>query len=423
MGEQDNIFATEAIRRGFVTMSTLDEAKALQKKFAELGVQESLAEVMVKRNYLTREQADSIAAAGKGGGKFTIPGYKITAKIGSGGMGTVYRATQLSIDRSVAIKILSSKVNQDMQSAERFTREARNLARLNHVNIVTAIDAGKIGNVLYYVMEYVEGESLGDVLKRRGKLPEQEALHIAIQVTRALDHANGHGIIHRDIKPDNILMTRDGIAKVTDLGLAKSQGEDASLTQTGIAVGTPNYISPEQARGERDLDTRSDIYSLGATLYHMVAGTTPFKGSSAMEVVTKHLTEQMPSPKQSNQLLSDGICAIVGKMMEKTRERRYQDQKQLLGDLELAMDGKMPRLAKLLPVRQTSVRPGTAVKASRPGAGSMTRATRRAALPMEQPKKSPLLPIALAAGGAVLLGIIVAVAMSGGGAPVARRGG
>ncbi|MFH0982953.1 MAG: protein kinase [Planctomycetota bacterium] len=283
-----------------------------------------------------------------------IPGYELMKKLGEGGMAATYLARQTSMDRLVAIKIMRKSLARDASFISRFEREAKLAGSLNHVNIVGVHDVGEGGGFHYLTMEYVEGRSLQAMLDESGALEEGFALHLAMQVARALGFAHKAGIIHRDIKPDNILVTGKGIAKLCDFGLARSTGAETRMTQTGVMMGTPHYVSPEQARGEKDLDIRTDIYSLGATLYHLVTGQTPFQGSSAAVVMTKHLTEQVPWPADVNPTVSENCCRLVERMMAKEREDRYQDSAELLRDMERVIDGKAPE-SVVLEVGRSSI--------------------------------------------------------------------
>ncbi|MBZ0090269.1 MAG: serine/threonine protein kinase, partial [Thermoanaerobaculia bacterium] len=206
-------------------------------------------------------------------------GYEILGELGAGGMGRVLRARDLALDRVVAIKVLASELSRDTAFVQRFQREARAVASLSHPNIVQIFAVGNLDGVHYLAMEYLDGQSLGRYLKN-GHWPEADAILIARQVCQALQVAHAAGIVHRDVKPDNLILTRRGEVKVVDLGIAKRVDEDQSMTQSGSAVGTPHYISPEQVQGRRDIDGRADIYSLGATLYHLATGHTPYTGSS-----------------------------------------------------------------------------------------------------------------------------------------------
>jgi serine/threonine-protein kinase len=349
MAEQhENLhFGAIAIKLGFTTLEKVDECLRLQEKMKELGVApKKLGEIMLAKGYVTDGQVKEIFKyQGMKGGHTSIQGYKILTKIGQGAMGSIYKALQISMDRVVAIKCLASKYSQNDKFRERFLREARAVARLNHPNIIQGIDVGDSNGVHYFAMEYIDGPTVGELLKRGGALDEKRAVNIVTQISRALQHAFNHGIIHRDIKPDNIMLTREGVAKLCDLGLAKLQTKedgDASGTRPGASMGTPYYIAPEQARGEQNVDTRADIYSLGASFYHMVAGEVPFVGQSAADVISKHLTEPVTPPRVKNPLVSGAVDWVIVKMMQKAREDRYQTPTELVRDLEAIAAGGAP---------------------------------------------------------------------------------
>ncbi|MHC4605748.1 MAG: serine/threonine protein kinase [Planctomycetota bacterium] len=338
-------FGTIAIKLSFTTLERVDECLRLQEKMKHLGVApKKLGEIMLAKGYLTDVQVKEIFRyQGMRGGHTQIAGYKIITKIGSGAMGSIYKALQISMDRIVAIKVLAPKYAAKDRFRERFLREARAVARLNHPNIIQGIDVGESNGIHFFAQEYIDGPTVGELLKRGGALDEKRALHIVIQVARALNHAFHHGIIHRDIKPDNVLLTRDGTAKLCDLGLAKVHMRDDPLeTRPGASMGTPYYISPEQARGEENVDTRSDMYSLGASFYHMVVGEVPFPGETAPGVISKHLTEPVTPPRHRNELVSPGVDFCVVKMMQKAREDRHQTPHELLRDLETVATGGQP---------------------------------------------------------------------------------
>ncbi len=264
----------------------------------------------------------------------SIEGYKIISKLGKGGMGSVYLARHIGLQKLVAIKVLPPRLSQSDEDLARFKREAMATAKLSHLNIVQAFDVGESNGYHYLVMEYVEGDTVRDVLEREQKLDEPRSVEILEALADALRHAWGHGIVHRDVKPANIVLTKpDGVPKLLDLGLAISKKDDFAITQTGVIMGTPYYLSPEQARSE-ELDIRSDIYSLGITLFHMLTGQPPFVGDSAAIIVSKHLTEPLPDPLERNPTLSNGICYIISKMTAKEREERYQTPDELLADIK-----------------------------------------------------------------------------------------
>jgi serine/threonine protein kinase len=268
--------------------------------------------------------------------------YEILEELGSGGMGRVYRAKNLTLERIVALKTLAQQFSSDKEFVQRFLKEARAAARLNHPNIVQIYDFGCEEGVYYLAMEYVDGESLRALL-RRSRIRERDALLLIRHAVAALAVAHAQGIVHRDIKPDNLMLTarRDRL-KLVDLGIAKRMGEDQALTQTGQAVGTPHYISPEQIRGVRDIDARADIYSLGATFFQLLTGHAPYEGTSGALVMSMHLTHPLPDPRVFVPELSEGVCRVLRKMMAKEREERYPDVYALDRDLYRLQIGEMP---------------------------------------------------------------------------------
>jgi len=262
-------------------------------------------------------------------------------------MATVFKARQLSLDRIVAIKVLPKKLSENADYVDRFYKEGKAAAKLNHPNIVQAIDVGEAGGYHYFVMEYVEGPTLGDDLAPGKVYGEAEAMDVIVQIGRALEHAHEHGFVHRDVKPKNIMLTKGGVAKLADMGLARAMTDvDAAQAEAGKAYGTPYYISPEQIRGEVDIDFRADIYALGATLYHLVTGRVPFEGSTPAAVMHKHLKEPLIPPDHINTGLSAGVGEVVEVMMAKDRNRRYGSTRDMLLDLEAVAAGKPPLMAR-----------------------------------------------------------------------------
>ena len=251
-----------------------------------------------------------------------IPGYEILGRLGKGGMGAVLKARQVSLDRFVAIKLLKPELSRDPEYVQRFVIEARTAGKLRHLNIVSALDCGSVKEFRFMVMELVEGKSLDAVLKERGMLDERVALGIIKQIAEGLEYAWKHGIIHRDIKPQNVLMTPEGVAKICDLGLAKSVRRDLKLTSTGYINCTPTHASPEQAKGERALDCRTDIYSLGITFYQLVTGELPFTGSSPADYFIKHATAPRGAPMDRNPCVSRRVNDLILRMIDPDPERR-----------------------------------------------------------------------------------------------------
>ena len=271
-----------------------------------------------------------------------IPGFEMIERIGKGGMAEVWKARQLSLDRIVAIKMLTTQALPDDHALARFRTETRAAAKLNHPGIVQVYDTGEVNNVPYCVMEFVEGRTLGDVLEEHGRLDTGTAMLIAEHVALGLAHAwEKARIIHLDIKPDNIMVASDGAIKIADLGLARmvdALGDEPSE----LVLGTPNYTSPEQAQGLPDLDCRSDIYSLGAMLYHLVTGILPFAGSRGSEAMDKHITGYLPDPLEVNPQLPASVAWLVEKLMVKDRTHRPQSWDVVLRDVKSVRAGEMP---------------------------------------------------------------------------------
>ena len=269
--------------------------------------------------------------------------FQIVEKIGEGGMGAVYRGVQISLNRPVAVKLLPESLARNTSFVERFHREARAAAALNHPNIIQVFDAGEQDGTHYFAMELVDGETVAAKVERDGPMPEAEAVAVAMSVAAALHHAwTKAKLIHRDIKPENLIVTSDGMVKVCDLGLAKSAGQDSNLTVSGTMMGTPHFIAPEQARGEPDVDTRADIYSLGATLFFLLTGKPPFHADSSMAVMYKHVNDPLPDPRKLNPKLSAGVVRALNKMTAKEPAGRYQDMLELYNDLERVYQGLAP---------------------------------------------------------------------------------
>jgi serine/threonine protein kinase len=339
------------LRRGLATAAEIEACKSQRKQLpvAEKELPKSLLEIMVEAKVLTRSQVTRLVQeTGEVTRKFQIPGYLMLQKLGKGSMGVVYKAKQQSVDRVVAIKILLEPLAQNREFIKRFEREAMIAAKLSHNNVVNAIDAGQIDGHYYFVMEYVEGPTIKDFLDKNKTFEEKEALRITLAITEALKHAAQRGLIHRDIKPENVILTRDGDVKLADLGLARlTDDEKWGLSEAGMAIGTPYYISPEQVRGQTNIDIRADIYSLGATLYHMVTGKVPYGGDTPNDVMRKHVDPNIAivPPDHLNSRLSGGLGMVVETMMAKNREQRYQTPDDLILDIKCLQRGESPMIA------------------------------------------------------------------------------
>ena len=279
-----------------------------------------------------------------------VAGFRIQDLIAKGGMGAVYRAYQVSMDRTVAVKVLATQYTADPVFAERFLKEARAAARLSHPNIVQAIDVGQAEGRYYFVMEYVEGPTLATLVRERKKLPPAEACGVITQIARALLHANRVGMLHLDIKPGNIMLTPTGLAKLADFGLARHvEDEDTIYAQKKIIFGTPHYMSPEQIRGGPDLDTRSDIYSLGVTFYELATGKNPFSAPTTRDILRNVKTGNCPPAQVADADVPTEYSRVIAKMMAVDRDQRYANPDELLVDLEALARQETPPVAFGLP--------------------------------------------------------------------------
>lgn len=267
-----------------------------------------------------------------------IAGYQIKGVLGSGGMGQVYRAEQISMGREVAFKVLTPRLAGNAAFRSRFLREARNAGRLQHPNLIAVHDVAEADGLLFFSMELVDGESVGDMIKRDGQLSEQQAIGIVRQALDALAYAHERGLIHRDIKPDNLMVTTTGRVKVADLGLSRGEEDngDAGTTQSGTMMGTPYYMPPEQGRDARSADARSDLYALGATFYHMLVGTVPFTGRTPMEVLLNASTSTLNWRDGGS---GAAVRRVVAKMMAKEPEQRYQTAAEAADALDRLLGG------------------------------------------------------------------------------------
>ena len=340
----DTVFGKLAIEQGLCTDKELNRSLEEVDKRRDVNPI-ILKDLMVELGYITATQADRLKKSIKESkaAAHQIPGYKILGKLGAGAMAIVYKARQLSLDRIVAIKILPKRFSENPEYVERFYKEGQAAGKLNHPNIVQAIDVGEAGGYHYFVMEYVEGKTIADDLSAGKIFPEREALDITIQVAHALAHAHACGLIHRDVKPKNIMISTNGTVKLADMGLARETTDiEAAQSEAGKAYGTPYYIAPEQIRGKIDIDGRADIYGLGATLYHMLTGRVPFMAEDSTDVMRKHLREKLVPPDHINTSLSAGVSEVIEIMMAKRRDNRYQNTEELLIDLDALRNGQPP---------------------------------------------------------------------------------
>ncbi len=267
--------------------------------------------------------------------------YRLEAKLGSGGMSTVYLARDDTLDRAVAVKVMHREMSEQADQLERFRQEARAVAKLSHPNVVAVIDAGEDGGHPYIVFEYVEGETLKQRINRIGALDPQEALAYAIEIARGLTVAHARNMVHRDIKPQNVLIDSEGRAKLTDFGISRQLEQDG-MTATGRVLGTTDYVAPEQAMGH-PVDPRSDIYSLGVVLYEMLIGQVPFHADSQVGVAMKHVNEELPDVQARRPEVSAAAALVVERATAKEPAERYQDVGEMIDDLSTALEVEAAR--------------------------------------------------------------------------------
>ncbi|MCR4317881.1 MAG: serine/threonine protein kinase [Planctomycetes bacterium] len=346
-------FTKIAIAQKFITQEQAIAAATKIESIKKLGLTPPrMRDVLVQLKLITEEKAAAVEDIEKKSSHLpSIPGYKLSKPLGRGGMGYVYLATQDELSRTVAIKVLHPEIAADPEYAKRFEREAKAAAKLDHPNITTAYDFGVAtqddgSEITYFTMEFVPGQTIYEMLKKGKEFKERDALKIIREVALALSKAHELGLVHRDLKPDNIILTKgtDGVARVKllDLGLAKFVHSASELTAEGITAGSPYYIAPEQARGLRDVDTRADIYSLGATLFRMLAGRPPHQGTSAAEVLLQCVGEDAPLLGSIKSDVSKECEALTQMMLRRDIDDRYQSPEDVLADIDLVLARKMP---------------------------------------------------------------------------------
>jgi serine/threonine-protein kinase len=344
----ETILGKLVVDNGLVTTEELTECTGLLQDADGQATGHTLGDILVNHSFVTQRQLDRLQTefdTRKSTNR--IQGYRIIRKLGAGAMATVFLAQQESLDRPVAIKVLPKKFSESEDFLQRFYKEGRAAAKLNDANIVQAYDVGQSGEFHYFVMEYVDGTTVYDLIIEKKKLSEQEALPIIRQVAKALKHAHERGFIHRDIKPKNIMIAKNGDVKLADLGLARALDDhQAAEAEAGRAYGTPYYISPEQIRGKKNITPATDIYGLGATLYHMVTGKVPFPGKNPSDVMHRHLKQELVPPDHLNPTLSAGFSQIIEMMMAKDVQQRYQNAQDLIEDLDIVASGGSPEFAQ-----------------------------------------------------------------------------
>lgn len=314
------------------TLSYQAERRDASKPDRKLGT------LLVHQGYLTREEARTILRLQRDRGP--IDGYVLVDRLGSGGMGTVFRAIQKSLEREVALKILTPRASRHDRYRARFLQEAKLLAQLRHPNLVRAFEVGESQGHLYFAMEFVRGRTARDLIARYGHIPEPQTLDYMEQIASAISHYGEQRILHRDIKPENILITETGEAKLADLGLSKRLDEECHITRPGKTLGTPLYISPELARGDDLIDVRSDLYSYGATFYHLACGVPPFEAVASADLLTAHVREIPRAPRDVNPILSEGLDALLMRLLEKKPENRFDTPEKLIEAIQRVRRGE-----------------------------------------------------------------------------------
>lgn len=313
----------------------------------------TLERVVAKKGFLSEAQLKVFRRAeGLLYGEEQFGNYRLLEKVGDGGMSTVYRAVPLepsgegSTDleespQPVALKLLLPRLKKDPIAVGRFRDEAKLLMRLDHQNVVKGYELAVCEGFPFFAMEFVDGASILDHLRDRGVFQEDAALYVIMQIAESLRYLQRNGVVHRDVKPGNILLTRDNVVKLCDLGLAhQAEATGSSQDPADSTVGTAHYISPEQAKGQGDVDIRSDIYSLGVTLYQMVIGKLPFEGADDQEIIAQRLLDSLSSPMVKSRSLSPHLHYFIHKMMARERDVRYQDPRELIDDIREQIRGK-----------------------------------------------------------------------------------
>lgn len=337
-GRTEETFGKVVVEWGLASRSMVDECLLERAKLQQTGEEKRLGEMLIERGIITKAQALRALKETHRiqGDHKCIGNFELLEKLGEGAMGIIYKARQNSMDRIVALKLLPRALSRDETLKQRFLREARTVARFHHPNIICGYEVGEANGYQFFAMEFVEGGTLEDRLNKYGPFDNEYLTRVLMEITQGLQHAHEFQIIHRDIKPTNIMLSLDGTAKLADLGLAASLDAtqtSAQLTGTGNIVGTPYYMAPEQASGLTALDVRTDIYALGATAFHLATGRPPFEGDSMLSIISRRLHEDPPDAREVNPAITKRLSGIIRKMMAREPGERYQNCDLLLNDL------------------------------------------------------------------------------------------
>ncbi|MEI6231710.1 MAG: serine/threonine-protein kinase [Planctomycetota bacterium] len=363
-------FEELAVENGLVTEMQVQECLAALSQAHESSPSGSTDDgesaitidtILQSKGYMTEDQIRAVRTAlgrlqrdEEKGDVLRIGNYEIIGKIGDGGLGTVYKARQISMSRDVALKVLHKKWLGDEEFKKRFLLEARLAGRLSHQNLIQVYDVGRDRGVYYFSMEFIDGETVEDMIDRVGPLDIPDALDIVIQIMQAINYIKQWDIVHRDIKPGNMMMTRKKQVKLGDFGFVKSK-LDPVISTEGEVLGTPDYISPEQAMGNDNIDWRSDQYSLGCSLYHMLTGKPPYEGSGS-SVMRQHIRSELPDPRTMNPKIPDSVMTILERMMAKNPSDRFNEATALIEDMELVKIGQNPSNKPLDAGKSTIIR-------------------------------------------------------------------
>lgn len=365
-------FGVLAVRNGLLTPDQLDECRARQAASANLGENKTLKEIVLQSRLMTEEEVMRVERAQaqltqdrerKQDLKFK--GYEIISTLGEGGLGSVFKSRQVSMNRLVAFKVLHNQWISDDEFRKRFVLEARIVGKLSHQNLIQVYDVGREGDYYYFSMEFVDGRTVEDLIREapRRQMEVARAVDVIIQTLRAINYYKDFDIVHRDIKPSNIMITRSGLVKVGDFGFVKSK-LDKELGYEGMVLGTPDYIAPEQAMGKEDVDYRADIYSLGATFYHMITGRPMYDGTPS-KVMLAHTRTEMPDPRTYRPSLSDDVVAVLQRMLEKDPNKRYANINNLFADLEALRDAHKPKAPSKFEIGKSSIMRALNIEKSR----------------------------------------------------------
>ncbi|MCY3021431.1 MAG: serine/threonine-protein kinase [Planctomycetota bacterium] len=366
----DHDLLAAGVELGYLSAAQIEDVIRRQADLRRGGMQVHASQVLLERRFLNPSQLSQIGAELKRRHALETDGverqpevpirsfgpYEVLAVLSESGRARVLKARDKTMDRLVVLKVLPPNLAKDEQWSERFRREVQTAGKLSHPNIITAYGSCEVDGCPVLAMEYLEAMSLEERLEREGNLPEKTAWLVAREVAKGLAHAWQHGVLHRDIKPDNIICTADGKVKIIDMGLSKSMSEDTALTAPGTTVGTPFYISPEQAHGNKDLDIRTDIYSLGCALFHMVTGSVPFMGESLIDVMLKHTQAPRPDPRSLLPEISAGTATLIMRMMALKPDDRPATPEALIAEIGA--------LLPTLPEPEDVVRPAMKVERS-----------------------------------------------------------